>query len=86
MDSHGVVLFHIAQHPSSTMREMSDTLSVTERRISQIVRDLADAKFIEVTRCGRRNAYAVNGDACFTHPTLAHVPLSRFVEVLASAG
>jgi hypothetical protein len=84
MATHGVVLLYIATNPDSTMRQMSDTLSVTERRISQIVRDLSDANLIEVTRCGRRNAYKVNCQSHFLHPSLSHVPLGRVVEALSA--
>jgi hypothetical protein len=83
MATHGVVLFYIAGNPDSTMRQMSDSLAVTERRISQIVRDLSDAKLIEVKRCGRRNTYTVNRDSHFLHPYIAHVPLARVVQALA---
>jgi len=80
MATHGVVLLYIAANPSSTMRRMSDDLSMTERRISQVVHDLAEAKLLEVTRTGRRNNYSVNCGARMLHPALAHVPISRLVD------
>ncbi|HLF76396.1 MAG TPA: helix-turn-helix domain-containing protein [Dehalococcoidia bacterium] len=85
MATHGVVLLHIAANPSATMREMSDTLSMTERRISQVVHDLADANLIEVRRHGRRNSYFINCDARFLHPTLSNIPISRLVAALSDS-
>jgi DNA-binding transcriptional regulator GbsR (MarR family) len=86
MATHGVVLLYIAANPSTTMREMSDELSMTERRISQVVHDLADAELLEVTRTGRRNNYAVKCSATsLVHPSLANVPLSRLVDAAMSA-
>jgi hypothetical protein len=82
MASHGVVLFYIAANPEATMREMADVLGITERRIARIVKDLAEANMIMVERIGRRNLYAINSDARFRHPTLSHIPLSRFVEAI----
>jgi hypothetical protein len=82
MATHGIVLFYIAANPDSTMREMSEALSLTERRIAQVVRDLADGEFLSVTRNGRRNSYSVNPNAGFRHPTLSHVTLGKFVEML----
>lgn len=82
MATHGVVLLYIAANPSSTMRRMSDDLSVTERRISQVVHDLAEASLLEVTRRGRRNIYSVNCGARMLHPALAHLPISRLVEAV----
>jgi predicted transcriptional regulator len=84
MATHGIVLFYIAANPDTTMRQMSEALDLTERRIAQVVRDLADSDYIEVTRNGRRNSYTVNPDAQFRHPTLSHLRLGKFVSVLTS--
>ena len=81
MSSHGVVLFYIAANPHSTMREMSAKLELTERRVSQIIRDLDDAALLVVWKEGRRNHYSVNHEACFRHPTLSHVQLGSFERV-----
>jgi DNA-binding IscR family transcriptional regulator len=85
MATHGVVLFYIAANPDATMRQMSESLNLTERRIAQVVRDLADADLLTVTRSGRRNSYSVNPDAKFRHPTLSHITLGRFVKMLSGA-
>jgi DNA-binding IscR family transcriptional regulator len=85
MATHGVVLFYIAANPEATMRQMSESLNLTERRIAQVVRDLADADLLTVTRSGRRNSYSVNPDAKFRHPTLSHITLGRFVKMLSGA-
>jgi hypothetical protein len=85
MATHGVVLFYIAANPDSTMRQMSESLNLTERRIAQVVRDLAEADLLTVTRTGRRNSYAVNPDANFRHPTLSHIRLGHFVRMLSGA-
>ena len=84
MATHGVVLFYIVTHPQSTMREMSEALSLTERRISQVVRDLAEAGLVDVIRDGRRNTYVIHPEGHFVHPTLAHIPLSHIMEALSS--
>jgi hypothetical protein len=85
MATHGIVLFYIAANPDSTMRQMSESLNLTERRIAQVVRDLADEDYLTVTRNGRRNSYSVNPDAPFRHPTLSHVRLRKFVEMIGGA-
>ncbi|HEU0075562.1 MAG TPA: MarR family transcriptional regulator [Dehalococcoidia bacterium] len=83
MATHGIVLFYIAANPESTMRQMSESLSLTERRIAQVVRDLSEAELLNVERNGRRNSYTVNPNAGFRHPTLSHITLGKFVEVLS---
>ena len=88
MATHGVVLFYIAANPDSTMRQMSESLNLTERRIAQVVRDLSEADLLTVKRNGRRNSYSVNPEANFRHPTLSHITLGHFVAdaLSASAG
>jgi DNA-binding transcriptional regulator GbsR (MarR family) len=83
MSTHGMVLFFIAATPNLTMREMSERLGITERRIAQVIRDLEQADMIVVSKSGRRNQYSVNVDAYFRHPTLSHVKLSRLADALA---
>ncbi len=83
LSSHGMVLFHIAANPDITLRELSDTLGLTERWIAHIVKDLAAADMLRVQRRGLRNYYEVNPDARFRHPTLAHIPLSRIITAVA---
>ena len=82
ISTHGVVLLHIARNPSATLREMSEALSVTERRISQIVRDLAEEGYLTITRVGRRSLYTVDESASMRHPTLAHIKLGDVLDLL----
>ena len=84
LNSHGLVLFYVAAYPDSTMREMSGALALTERRIAEIIGDLSEAELIQVNRVGRRNSYSVNQRAAFRHPTLRHITLGQFEELLAS--
>lgn len=86
MATHGIVLFYIAANPDATMRQMSEQLNLTERRIAQVVRDLAEADLLTVKRNGRRNSYAVNPEANFRHPTLSHIRLGHFVKMISSVG
>jgi DNA-binding MarR family transcriptional regulator len=82
METHGLVLFLIASQPDLTMRAIAETLGITERRVNQIVQDLAGADLVRKTKLGRRNFYSLNPDAGFRHPTLSHVTLGKFIEVL----
>ncbi len=79
LSSHGMVLLHIAATPQITLRELSDTVDLSERWISQIVKDLSEAGMLHVERRGLHNHYAVNPDAHLRHPTLAHIPLRRII-------
>jgi len=84
MKSHGVLLFFVAANPDCTMRQMSAALGVTHRRVEQVIRELAGAGLVNVTKVGRQNSYSVNRQASFDHPTLSHITLGRFEQVLLS--
>ena len=84
--AHGLVLFCLAGSPDITIREASDALGLTERHVTRIIKDLEGAGMLIVTRGahGRRNTYAVNPHVSLRHPTLAHIPLGRIIEAVAS--
>lgn len=82
LTSHGMVLFHLAADPSSTQRQLSDKLGLTERQIGRIVHDLSTAGIIRIERQGRHNIYTVNPDAALRHPTLAHISLRHLMAAL----
>jgi DNA-binding IscR family transcriptional regulator len=79
LSNHGIVLFHIAANPNSTVRQLSDNLGLSERWIAQIVKDLAASDMIRIERRGQHNYYEVNADAHFRHPTLSHIALRQII-------
>ena len=79
--SHGLVLLYIAGTPNATIREISEHLELTERRIADVIRDLERAAMIKVTREGRRNRYTLNSDAHFRHPLMSDIPINTFVSI-----
>jgi Winged helix-turn-helix DNA-binding len=60
LTNHAQVLLCLAADPRLTMREMAHRVGVTERRVQQIVADLAAAGYVTITRVGRRNEYVVH--------------------------
>ena len=81
ISTHGLVLFHIALRGDSTMREIADTLGITERRVAQIIKDLVDAQLLETVRNGRRNSYVVNTDAHFIAPPIQSIRIADFLSL-----
>lgn len=73
--SHGIVLVFIALHPGSTVADIADGLSLTQRTIWGIVGDLRRAGVLVVSREGRRHRYSVNQAATFRHPAIPEIPL-----------
>jgi len=82
LTGHGAVLFYVALHPTTTMREVASACLLTERRVSTIIKDLCEGKYISVSRLGRRNAYDLNPGCQFRHRTFAGVPLKEVVNLL----
>ena len=84
MASHGNVLFYILSRPSPTIREIASATELTDRRVSQIIRDLSVSEILRVHRRGRRNFYEVNPDSTFENP-LGDVPMRAVERLLYEA-
>jgi hypothetical protein len=82
ISTHGLVLFHIAVHGDSTMRQIADSLDITERRVAQIIKDLQDAGMLCSVRNGRRNSYVVNLDGAFRSPPFQNTRIGDFVPLI----
>jgi hypothetical protein len=65
LTNHGRVLLCIARDPSIRLRDIADTLDITERRAHDIVNDLADEGYLLKERDGRRNRYEIQGHLPF---------------------
>ncbi|GAA0505367.1 ArsR family transcriptional regulator [Paractinoplanes deccanensis] len=71
LTNHAHVLLAIARDPGARLREIAETVGITERAAQAIVADLEDAGYLEHTRVGRRNRYTVNPRGHFRHPAEA---------------
>jgi DNA-binding Lrp family transcriptional regulator len=58
--NHGLVLTAISRDARQTIREIGDTVGITERTAYGIVVDLEKAGYIKITKVGTRNTYAIN--------------------------
>ena len=58
--NHTQVLLCIARTPDVRTRDLAVQVGITERAAQRIVADLSEAGFVEITRVGRRNRYAIN--------------------------
>lgn len=61
MTNHGRVLSYIARYPlTTTVRELTIEVGITERTVHKIIIDLEAAGYITRTKVGRRNQYKIN--------------------------
>ena len=71
LTNHAQVLLCIAHDPGIRLREIGETVGITERAAHRIVSDLAAAGFLARERQGRRNHYTIESDLPVPDP-LAH--------------
>lgn len=62
LTNHARALVCIAHDPGVRLRDIADTLGVTERTAFGIVTDLSTAGYVVKDKDGRRNRYEVKGD------------------------
>jgi hypothetical protein len=71
LTNHARVLICIARSPKARVRDIAETIGITERATQMIIGDLEEAGYLDRTRTGRRNTYTINPDQPFRHPAEA---------------
>ena len=82
LSNYGLVLTHLFQNSSATLREIARGTDLTERAVYQIVRELEESGFIGKKRVGRRNTYTVNRSALFSFPVYQGLNIAQMVAAL----
>jgi DNA-binding transcriptional ArsR family regulator len=87
---HARVLLEIARDPEARLRDIADSIGITERAVQGIVTDLREAGYLTRFKVGRRNHYRINPEQRFRYPTEADRPigilLNMFTEHDLSSG
>lgn len=68
LTNHAHVLLCVARDPGVRLRDVADSVGITERAAQRIVADLVEAGYLERRREGRRNRYELHGDLPLRHP------------------
>lgn len=84
LSNHGHVALQLSLNNEATMADLAQKLSISERRVASIIRDLELAGYLVVKKVGRRNSYEVRLDRPLRHQaenshTLGHL-LSGWTE------
>jgi hypothetical protein len=82
LTNHGLALLCIAEDPRSRMRDIAAKVDITERAAQKIVADLVEHGYVERTREGRRNRYAVCGDQMIHTSSRREIDLGSLLSVL----
>jgi predicted transcriptional regulator len=80
--NHAHVLEAIASDPTLRLRDIAQTVGITERTAAQIVNDLAEAGYLAKIRDGRRNYYEVHKDLPLRHPQHRHRTVGELIGFL----
>jgi DNA-binding MarR family transcriptional regulator len=83
LTNHAKVLLCIANDPGIRLREIGDTIGITERAAHRIVVELADAGYITRQRIGRRNHYKVQTLLSLPDPLARGKKVSDLLAIIA---
>jgi len=81
LTNHGHVLICLHRNPAALIREIAEEVGVTERSVQGILLDLQSAGYLTRERIGRRNAYRLNPDLAFRHPSEAMRPVGELLHI-----
>ena len=82
LTNHGRALLCIAQDPGARLRDIADTLDITERSAYGIVNDLTTVGYVVKARDGRRNRYAIQQHRRLPEPTLRERTVGDVLQLL----
>jgi predicted transcriptional regulator len=80
LSNHAQVLLCIARDPQIRIRDIAQSVGITERAAQRIVSDLADAGYIERERIGRRSHYRLNGNVAMRHVAQADYDINELLK------
>ena len=80
--NHTQVLLCIARTPDVRTRDLAVRVGITERAAQRIVADLSEAGFVEITRVGRRNRYAINRGTEMRHRAQVGHDIGELLDLL----
>jgi MarR family len=86
LTNHGKALLLIAHDPRIRMRDIATALGITERRTQRIVAELAQARYIQRQREGRRNLYTVSTHLPLGLPTRRDTDIGSLLAILPASG
>jgi DNA-binding MarR family transcriptional regulator len=82
LTTHALVLLCIARNPETRVREIAAAVGISERGAHQIVADLVLARYVQRTRVGRRNRYAIEEKTPLKHGPVKHRRVASIVALL----
>ena len=85
LTNHAKVLTCVARDPGIRLREIADTVGITERAVHRIVVELVTAGYLARERRGRRSHYMVQAHLPLPDPLARGQKVGDLLEVLTAA-
>lgn len=82
LSHHAQVFLCIARDPDARLREIAAGVGITERAVQAIVNDLVEAGYVDRTRVGRRNHYAIHPEVPLRHPLQGDVDVGTLLSLV----
>jgi hypothetical protein len=86
LTAHARVLLLVARDPGVRLRDIADSLDITERSAFSIVSDLVEAGYVIKEKDGRRNRYHIQVHLPLPEPTSQERTVGEVLALLAGAG
>jgi len=80
--SHTQVLLCLQRNPRVRLRDIAQTVGITERAAQRIVTDLVHAGYVSREREGRRNHYTLNRSAHMRHRSQLNHEVGELLDLL----
>jgi DNA-binding MarR family transcriptional regulator len=82
LTNHAQVLLCVAHDPGIRLRDIAETVGITERSAHRIVSELVDDGYVARERIGRRNVYKVEPELPLLHPLAQETAQRRIGDLL----
>jgi DNA-binding IclR family transcriptional regulator len=79
LSNHAQVLLCIARDPEMRIRDIAQSVGITERAAQRIVVDLVETGYIDREKVGRRNHYRLNGEVRMRHVAQADYEINELL-------
>lgn len=83
LTNHSQVLLCVARDPEIRLRDVAETVGITERAAQRILGDLVESGYVERVRVGRRNRYRVIREQTMRHAAQAGLEIGGLIDLLA---
>lgn len=82
LTSHAQVLLCLQRNPRVRLRDVAETVGITERAAQRIVSDLVEAGYVSREREGRRNHYVLDRSVPMRHPSQLNHEIGDLLDLL----